>query len=41
MFWNREKYNQNTRIKTLKLNLDPRINNANKTVRKNNIFYKL
>ena len=41
MFWNREKFNQNARIKTLKLNLDPRINNTNKTVRKNNIFYEL
>jgi hypothetical protein len=40
MFWNRDKYNQNARIKTLKLNLDPRINNTNKTVRKNNNFYK-
>ena len=38
MFWNRDKYNQTARIKTLKLNLDPRINNTNKTVRKIIIF---
>ncbi len=34
MFWNRERHEQNSRIKTLKLNLNPRINNTNKSVRK-------
>ena len=34
MFLNRDKYNQNAQIKTLKLNLNPRINNTNKAVRK-------
>ncbi len=39
MFLNRDKYNQNAQIKTLKLNLNPRINNTNKAVRKKITFF--
>ena len=39
MFLNRNKYNQNAQIKTLKLNLNPRINNTNKAVRKKITFF--
>ena len=38
MFLNNEKYNQYKRIKELKLNLNPRMNNNNQKVRKKLIF---
>ena len=38
MFLNNEKYNQYKRIKELKLNLNPRLNNNNQKVRKKLIF---
>ena len=41
MFWNKEKYNQYERIKTLKLNLNPIISNSNQKVRKKINFFLL